>query len=57
MGWFLAANSPYIVKRAIMKTIIQHLLNILDHSAFSNEKMPALIPVKVITKIVPKQHQ
>jgi hypothetical protein len=41
-----------LVKTVQMKTIIQFLytLNIL---AFSKEKMPALIPVRVITKIHP----
>jgi hypothetical protein len=39
----------------IMKTIIQFLntLNNLTIPAFSKEKMPALIPVRVITRIHP----
>ncbi len=36
-----------------MKTIITVLNEILTHVAFSKEKMPALIPVRVITKINP----
>lgn len=36
-----------------MKTIIAHLDTILTNLAFSKEKMPALIPVRVVTKINP----
>jgi hypothetical protein len=40
-----------------MKTII-HLLNAaLDAITFSKEQMPALIPVRVITKVHPDQHR
>lgn len=40
-----------------MKTIINYLISVLGYTAFSNEKMPALIPVRVITKIHPDQHR
>jgi hypothetical protein len=40
------------VNRAIMKTIIQFLYT-FTNLAFSKEKMPALIPVRVVTKIHP----
>lgn len=40
-----------------MKTMINHLVNALYLLAFSKEKMPALIPVRVITKIHPDQHR
>jgi hypothetical protein len=37
-----------------MKTILQQLIN---HLTFSKEKMPALIPVRVVTKINPHHHR
>jgi hypothetical protein len=42
-------------KTHIMKTIIQYLISVLGTAAFSNEKMPELIPIRVITKIHPDQ--
>jgi len=39
-----------------MKSIIRTLINAFASSTFSNEKMPALIPVRVVTKIHP-DHQ
>lgn len=39
-----------------MKTII-HYLSILFLSTLSKEKMPALIPVRVVTKVHPEQHR
>ena len=38
-----------------MKTILTNLIASLI-SAFSKEKMPALIPVRVVTKVFPDQH-
>jgi hypothetical protein len=40
-----------------MTTIIRSLINALASITFSNEKMPALIPVRVVTKIHPDQHR
>ena len=40
------------MKTVQMKTIIQFLFT-LTNVAFSKEKMPALIPVRVVTKIHP----
>jgi hypothetical protein len=40
-----------------MKSIIHSFLNVLATFTFSNEKMPALIPVRVITKVHPDQHR
>lgn len=40
-----------------MKSIISSFLNVLGILTFSNEKMPALIPVRVITKVHPDQHR
>ena len=40
------------MKTVQMKTIIQILYTLIN-LAFSKEKMPALIPVRVITKIHP----
>jgi len=38
-----------------MRTLIQ-LIKVVFHT-FSQEKMPALIPVRVVTKIHPHQHR
>ena len=38
-----------------MKTILTNLIATLI-PAFSKEKMPALIPVRVVTKVFPDQH-
>ncbi len=40
-----------------MKNIIRSILNVLASHTFTNEKMPALIPVRVITKVHPDQHR
>jgi hypothetical protein len=37
-----------------MKNLI-NLIKALTHPTFSQEKMPALIPVRVVTKIHPNQ--
>lgn len=39
-----------------MKNLIE-LIKVVTLSTFSQEKMPALIPVRVITKIHPDQHR
>ena len=36
-----------------MKTVIATLNNLMNTLTFSKEKMPALIPVRVITKVNP----
>jgi hypothetical protein len=36
-----------------MKTLINLINALIQPSAFSQEKMPALIPVRVVTKIHP----
>lgn len=38
-------------------TIINFLISTLSTPLFSKEKMPALIPVRVITKVHPDQHK
>jgi hypothetical protein len=46
--------------RAAMKTLINliHLIKVVFlPSTFSHEKMPALIPVRVVTKVHPAQHR
>ena len=40
-----------------MKTILNYLINVLTFSTFSKEKMPALIPVRVVTKFYTDQHR
>ena len=39
-----------------MKTILSNLNLFLTNLTFSKEQMPALIPVRVITKINPDHH-
>ena len=41
-----------------MKTLILESMNtLLNNLTFSKEKMPALIPVRVITKVNPYHHR
>jgi hypothetical protein len=40
-----------------MKTMINFLNALVNTLTFQNEKMPALIPVRVITKVHPDQHR
>lgn len=40
-----------------MKTILTNLNSLLTILTFSREKMPELIPVRVITKINPNSHR
>ena len=39
-----------------MRTIKNALITVLEVLTFQNEKMPALIPVRVITKVDPTRH-
>jgi len=43
--------------RATMKTLINLIKAVFEPSTFSQEKMPALIPVRVVTKIHPNQYR
>jgi hypothetical protein len=47
---------PLILKSYTMKTLINALHTVLASLNFQKEQMPALIPVRVVTK-VPNQHQ
>jgi hypothetical protein len=40
-----------------MKTLINLIKALIEPSTFSHEKMPALIPVRVVTKIHPDQYR
>lgn len=40
-----------------MKTILVNLNSFMAALTFSKEKMPALIPVRVITKVNPDHHR
>jgi hypothetical protein len=40
-----------------MKTLINLIKALIQLSTFSQEKMPALIPVRVVTKIHPDQYR
>ncbi|HVS97851.1 MAG TPA: hypothetical protein VHE54_15255 [Puia sp.] len=40
-----------------MKTMINFLNAVLTNLVFSKEQMPALIPVRVVTKVHPDQHR
>jgi hypothetical protein len=40
-----------------MKTLIATVNAVLTNLTFSKEKMPALIPVRVVTKINPDHHR
>ena len=39
-----------------MKTMINILNALVNTLTFSKEQMPALIPVRVVTKVHPQQH-
>jgi hypothetical protein len=40
-----------------MKHLIEAINVLLSHLTFSKEKMPALIPVRVVTKVNPDHHR
>ena len=40
-----------------MKTMINFLNALVNILTFSKEQMPALIPVRVVTKVHPDQHR
>lgn len=40
-----------------MKSVIATLNTLVNNLTFSKEKMPALIPVRVITKVNPHHHR
>jgi hypothetical protein len=41
----------------VSKNLTNYLIDVLSTLTFSKEKMPALIPVRVITKVHPDQHR
>jgi hypothetical protein len=40
-----------------MKTMINFLTALVKTLSFTKERMPALIPVRVVTKVHPEQHR
>jgi hypothetical protein len=40
-----------------MKTLINLIKAVFELATFSQEKMPALIPVRVVTKVHPNQYR
>ena len=47
----------YYYKSRTMKTMINFLNALVNTFTFSKERMPALIPVRVVTKVRPDQHR
>ena len=43
--------------KTLKSPIIESLNTLLNNLTFSKEKMPALIPVRVVTKVNPDHHR